>query len=275
MVRPNAKDPAFEEIAIPGRIREFKADLSSIGGFLKPTQEMANFISLEIARGRSKVPAYTPFAVPDLSAAPWAVSSKEHDAAVSRWGTSSRVADREGAANSIPTQAWLLYNLRFVIAADLAGDWSAFGGIAAQLNHLSIIMHIPTTDSAAIALSYDRMAREFLAEKARSRQKVDIAAFSTDFLSVGNPALKLRAIAEHPPLNRCSEGPREGKRETEEGRQEGSSFRKPRRPLERPPQRPLEEPTGEEAPLAVSVPFPPKRSQRRQPPKKKDMKTMR
>ena len=75
LVRPNAKGPAFEEIAIPERLEEFKADLSSIGGFLKPTQEMANFIILELARGRSKVPAYTPFIVPDVSAAPWAISS--------------------------------------------------------------------------------------------------------------------------------------------------------------------------------------------------------
>ena len=177
---------------------DFKADLSSAGGFLEPTQEMANFTSLKLARGRSKVPAYTPFIAPDVSAAPWAISSKEHDAAVSRWRTSSRVVMREDAASSIPTQAWLLYRLRFVIAADLAGAWSAFGGMAAQLNHLSIIMNISITDSAAIALSYDRLVREFLAEKDRSRQEVNSTTYFADFLSVGNPALKIRAMAEHP-----------------------------------------------------------------------------
>ena len=89
---------------------------------------MANYIILELARGRNKVPAYTPFIVPEVSAAaPWSVTSKEHTAAVARWRVSARQAKREDNPQSIPTQAWLLYQLRFLIAADLAGLGSALG----------------------------------------------------------------------------------------------------------------------------------------------------
>ena len=96
-------------------------------------------------------------------------------------------------------QAWLLHQMRFLIAADMAGAWSISGGLAAQLNHLPIAMNIQITDSAAMALSSDRMVREFLAEWDRPRRENAIGVnFSSDFLSVENPAMKLRALADHP-----------------------------------------------------------------------------
>ena len=59
-------------------------------------------------------------------------------------------------------------------------------------------MNISIVDSASVALSYDRLVREFLAERARSRHEIAGPNFFGEFLSVGNPALKLRALAEHP-----------------------------------------------------------------------------
>ena len=159
---------------------------------------MANYISLELARGMAKVPAYTPFIVPDVAVSPWAITAREHVAAVVRWRGNSRQAKREENSTAIPMQAWLLYQLRFIIAADLAGAWSGFGGMAAQLNHLSIVMNISIVESASVALSYDRLVREFLSERARSRHEISGPNFFGDFLSVENPALKLKALAEHP-----------------------------------------------------------------------------
>ena len=93
-VRPSAKDPAYEELVIPERLREFAVSHSGISGIRKPdvlsfylpnfchrwkllsiTQAIANYIRSELARGRNKVPAYTPFIVPEASAAPWAIDS--------------------------------------------------------------------------------------------------------------------------------------------------------------------------------------------------------
>ena len=59
--RPNAKDPSYEEVVIPSRLATFAVDFSGLAGLLKPNQDMANVISLELARGRIKVPEYTPF----------------------------------------------------------------------------------------------------------------------------------------------------------------------------------------------------------------------
>ena len=71
-------------------------------------------------------------------------------------------------------QAWLLYRMRFLIAADLAGAWAGFGGLAAQLNHLAIVMNISITDSVSIALPYGRLVRDFLAERARPRHEMTL-----------------------------------------------------------------------------------------------------
>ena len=54
--RLNRKGPDYEEIVIAERMGEFNFALSGIDRLLKPTHEMANFISLELARV-NKIPA--------------------------------------------------------------------------------------------------------------------------------------------------------------------------------------------------------------------------
>ena len=49
--RSNAKDPPYEEVVLPGKLRRYSADISALGAFLKPNQLMANFISRELAMG--------------------------------------------------------------------------------------------------------------------------------------------------------------------------------------------------------------------------------
>ena len=60
-------------------------------------------------------------------------------------------------------------------------------------------MSISIADSADVALSYGRTVREFLVERARSRHGNSIGVnFPSDFLSVENQAMELRALAKHP-----------------------------------------------------------------------------
>ena len=48
--RPNANGPSYEEVAIPTRLANFSADFSGLIGLLNPNQDMANVVSLEMAR---------------------------------------------------------------------------------------------------------------------------------------------------------------------------------------------------------------------------------
>ena len=130
---------------------------------------MADLISLALARGLSKVPAYTPPIVPRVADAPWPVPSNEHPAAIAKWGANTRAAKRELFRMAVPIQSWILYQLRFLITAELMGALSTFGGLADCPNHLSIVLNIATMETVAAALSYGRLVMHHLEEKARSR----------------------------------------------------------------------------------------------------------
>ena len=152
--RLNAKDPSFEELAIPKKLARYTSNLSGMGGYLKPNQPMVNYISKEIAVGKLKAPSYTPYIVPNPAEAPWPVPSAEHRTAVAKW-TTNRQASRAANPQALPLSAWLLYQMRFIFSADLCGAWSTFGGLSAQLNHLSIVLHLATTEAIGTALTYD------------------------------------------------------------------------------------------------------------------------
>ena len=49
--RPHAKDHSYEEVAIPAMMATIAVDFSGLPGLLKPNQNMANVISLELAMG--------------------------------------------------------------------------------------------------------------------------------------------------------------------------------------------------------------------------------
>ena len=48
--RPSAKDPAYEEVAIPSWLATFAVDFSGVPGLSKPNQDVANVISLDLDR---------------------------------------------------------------------------------------------------------------------------------------------------------------------------------------------------------------------------------
>ena len=68
--RANAKDPLFGELVIPERLRNFLADLSPMGAFLKPKQLMTNYVNRALARGKCQAPYYAPYIAAGVSASP-------------------------------------------------------------------------------------------------------------------------------------------------------------------------------------------------------------
>ena len=55
--RANLKGPPFEEVVLPVKLQNYIADISSLGGFLIPNQLMANYVSKEPAKEKSRFPA--------------------------------------------------------------------------------------------------------------------------------------------------------------------------------------------------------------------------
>ena len=69
--RPNANDPPLEAAVLHQRFNGYTANFPQLGAYLKPDQHMANYIRLELERGKALIPIYTPYIVPDITSPPW------------------------------------------------------------------------------------------------------------------------------------------------------------------------------------------------------------
>ena len=191
--KANANDPLFEELVIPERLRNFRDDLSPMGAFFKPDQLMANYVSRELARGKCQTPPYTPYIAAGISTAPWPVPSDEHTASTAKW-TNNKQAPKPGARPP-PFHAWALYRLRFFITADLCAAWPPFGGLADQLNNLSILLRLAAVESIDVAPEYDAILPAHLEELVRARSnRTAGAVYFTDLLSTEQHRFKILAI---------------------------------------------------------------------------------
>ena len=68
---------------------------------------------------------------------------------------------------------WLHHHYRFVIAAEMCHAWTPFGGIAAQLNHIAVLLSLATLESAGYAIRYHDLLVSTLADYARARFAFD------------------------------------------------------------------------------------------------------
>ena len=204
--RANANDPLFGDIVLPAKLRNFADDLSPMGAFLKPNHLMANYGSRELARGNCQKPSHTPYIVSDLSAAPWPVFSADHAAALAKWAANNH-APKPGA-QPVPFHAWALYRIRLMMAADLCASWLPIGGLATQLNNLSIIAHLAATESIGAAIPYDTLLSSHLEELARARAPIVLPALLVLWTcypmcrrgSRFRPLRRLRRLRIRPPL---------------------------------------------------------------------------
>ena len=68
---------------------------------------------------------------------------------------------------------WLHHHIRFIVSAEMCSLWTPFGGIAAQLNHLTVILTLATPESAGFAIRYHELLIRTLSDHARARLPFD------------------------------------------------------------------------------------------------------
>ena len=186
----NTKNPEFEEICLPVRRKSLAVNLEQLSGWLRPDQLMVNAISAELAKALATSPAYTPFVVLDVSKKPWVPGAADHVKAVE--SCSSRMKNFK-SAQQLSFQSWMLYMLRFFVAAEACKAWDSFGGLIAQLNNLGVVLNIAITENVATALLYDTQLRAHLADLARQRA-VNVDYFM--LLSEENVAIKRQTVKD-------------------------------------------------------------------------------
>ena len=138
---------------------------------------MANTFSKEFYEASKKEPPYTPFVIPKLREKPWHVPLRSHERAAKFWRGGIAHKGRD-PSQQVSLQAWMLYILRFILTGDLCNAWKEFGGLAAQLSFLSIVLHLGVAENAAFAISYDHEVCLRAQRVARRRdQTVDYAKY--------------------------------------------------------------------------------------------------
>ena len=159
----------FNEIHLPHRLKNFTVDLSSIAGTLRPVQEMVNAVSEEIARGEANPQPFHPYITPNYHEHPWLPRTASHISAFHLWKNKANGTRK----NAISSQQWLHHHLRFVFSAEICSLWTPFGGFAAQMNHIAVLLSLATLESAGFAIRYHELLIRTLADCARARFPFD------------------------------------------------------------------------------------------------------
>ena len=134
---------------------------------------------------------------------PWCDPSSDHRAALTLWQEISRRRYRSGAPMVLHFQALVLYNIRFLAPGEICGAWLSFGCLAAHLHKLDIVLNLSTPGNISASLSYDRLVRTDIQERARARGDRRISAPPSDsacLLKTENLKFKHIAILENSPV---------------------------------------------------------------------------
>ena len=162
----------FTEIQISHRLKSLKLECPTISGTLRPAQDMASAISEEIAKGESNPQPPHPYMIPNYHERPWLPRITAHITAYHTWKNKTTGSKKQ----AISLQMRLHHHMRFIMTAEMCSLWTPFGGIAAQLNHIAVLLSLETLESAGFAIRYRELLIRTLADHSRTRLPFDYFA---------------------------------------------------------------------------------------------------
>ena len=159
----------FNEVHLPKRLAGCADSLANLAGALRPTQEMVNLISEDIARGEANPQPFIPYVSADYHLHPWITRITAHANALTAW----KAKNNGPRKKAISFQMRLHHHYRFIFAAEMANAWASFGGIVSQLNHIAVLLSLASLESAGYAIRYRDLLATTLADCARARFPMD------------------------------------------------------------------------------------------------------
>ena len=156
----------FTEIDIFAAIKNHPT-LYGLGELLRPRQEAVNIFSEAMYEGSKAIPPYIPFVAPKLWEAPWALQDPTHK----RAAESERSRQKRNAVKTsfLNTGQLALTYLRYIMAGELSGAWTKFGGLGAMLTNLASIMELSVLQNMETACRFERTQSAAWSHLARER----------------------------------------------------------------------------------------------------------
>ena len=148
--------------------------------------------------GSSRIPAHTPYLVPKLRSPPWMPDKTDRTTSLEGWEENSKQAKRKVLPQDLSIQAWLMYRLRFLFAAECCKAFDTFGGLCAQFNLLGVAPNLTVAEGFSLGLAYFRILSIRLEEMARQRDVGGdefIRLLSPEQLGVKEQARRARALS--------------------------------------------------------------------------------
>ena len=141
----------FPEIDIFGAVNGHPS-LYGIGELLRPRQEGVNIFSQAMYEGSKAIPPYIPFVAPKLGEAPWTLQDPAHKRAAET--ERSRQTRNAVKTSFLNTGQLALSYLRYIIAGELTGAWTKFGGLGALLTNLASILELSVLQNMETACRF-------------------------------------------------------------------------------------------------------------------------
>ena len=131
--------------------------------------------------------------------------------------------------------SWVLAFLRYALAVHLCDGWAKFGGFSAQLNFLSVILHVAVVENPGTALIYARLAAARVEKLARDR---DTRTNFFELLSFESADLRAKAVKENSAvleaMSKKKEAEKKKKLKEKEGSKQNDGQRQRKRKNRRP-----------------------------------------
>ena len=163
VIQKDEEQPKYEEITIPRILQYWPPSITNLRGLLLPGQDAFDRFSFDLAKGRCGKPPIILFATAELHKKPWMPDESFHSMALAAWKT-MRKNHKRPSKLELGFQAWVAYNIRFVMDGDFASAWETFGCISMQLIHMGAVLHLAITENATIAMTYDAKVRTYAHE---------------------------------------------------------------------------------------------------------------
>ena len=173
----NLQNVEFADLGIPLSLSSYTASLLSVVSILQPSQEMVNEISEALAKAEACPPPHKPYISPEYTARPWLPIMSMRTSALAKWR--ARVS-RVPAKREISPQMRMRRHFRFIIDADLRRAWDPFGGLAAQLSHVEVILSLASTENCNCDMTYQKELVRFLPDSARARMPIDFRNYLSE-----------------------------------------------------------------------------------------------
>ena len=154
------------EIYIPISLKNFLINCCELADPIRPDQTIVSVISQELETPANSSPVFAPYIKIDYAKRPWFPAIVYRETSLNTFRAKMKSPK---SIQPLSIHRYVLYRLRFVMAAWICSAFDGFGGAIDQISNLSIALRIAIIENRNIDILYDEERRNRLSKYERER----------------------------------------------------------------------------------------------------------